>query len=216
MMGGQFQAEGEEQLHYSSLKSTFEPAKINMELSLTPPPVSLEVILDESNSSPVPSTLNGPAHQLPSVISDSLLTPLLPTPSPVANIPRSHGASRALNNLAGVSTPSPPTHTSNHIARNHPQYSSIGNSDSWIPFPTSQPSAETGGASSSDLSANWDEGEQEAYLIPREEPNSHAQAMSCPDTLFWEDAETHECWICMYHVISHQYCIIRQKYETGQ
>ena len=36
MMGSQFQAEGEEQFHYSSLKSIFKPTKINPKPSSTP------------------------------------------------------------------------------------------------------------------------------------------------------------------------------------
>lgn len=41
--------------------------------------------------------------------------------------------------------------------------------------------------------ANQEEEEHKAaYLVPGEEPNLHAQAMSCPDAPFWEDAEEHE------------------------
>ena len=42
-----------------------------------------------------------------------------------------------------------------------PKYSGIGNTASWIPFPTSQTSAETVEGSGENLSSHEDEGEQE-------------------------------------------------------
>ena len=196
MMSGQFQAEGEEQFRYSSLKSTFEPTEIK---SKSVPnilaPKTPEIILDEPTPPMRPPTPQTP-HPLPSMTKQPLyantpnspLTPLPPTPSPIINIPRSHGASRVLN-AGRVSTPSPPACTSNHLAGNNPQYSGIGNTDSWIPFPTSQMSAKTGG----DSNESEDEsGTDVAYLMPGKEPHLYNQAMSCPDASFWEDAEAHE------------------------
>ena len=181
MMGGQFQAEGEEQFCYSSLKSTISAPKTS------------EIILDESKPSTksITPTLNTPTQQLPPITPNLPLTPLPPTPSPVINIPRSCGASRVLN-AGGLSTHSPAC-TSNFLARKNPQYSGIGNTDLWIPFPTSQSSAKTGGALSDDMSADQVKEEQEeTYLVPSEEPNLHSQAMSCPYVSFWEDAEAHK------------------------
>ena len=196
MMGGQFWAEGEEQFHYSSLKSTFEPTKIKSKSVLNIlAPKTPEIILDEPTPPTRPPTPQTP-HPLPSMPKQPLsantpnspLTPLPPTLSPIINIPRSRSASRVLN-AGGVSTPSPPARTSNHLAGNNLQYSGIGNTDSWIPFPTSQTSAETGG----DSNKSEDKpGTDVAYLMPGEEPYSHNQAMSCPDASFWEDAEAHE------------------------
>ena len=102
---------------------------------------------------------------------------------------------RSVLNTGGVSTPALPTRTSNHLVGNHLKYSGIGNTDSWIPFPTSQNSAKAGGDSGESSSSNENEGETEtdaAYLVPGEEPNLHNQAMSCPNTPFWEDAEACE------------------------
>ena len=92
MMGGQFQAEEEEQFHYSSLKSTVLAPK-------TP-----EIILDKPTP-PIP-------HHSPSILKQSLLDnapdlplTLLPPNSITCNqYPGSHGTSRALN-AGGVSTP---------------------------------------------------------------------------------------------------------------
>ena len=120
-MGGQFQAEGE--------------------------PRPYERLATTPNPPPIPSTPKGIHQPLSTTTPDSPLTPLPPILSPVINIPRSCGASRVLN-AGGVSTPSPPARTSNCLAGNNPQYSGIGNTDLWMPFPTSQSSAETGGASS--------------------------------------------------------------------
>ena len=196
MMSGQFQAEGGEQFRYSSLKSTFEPTKIK---SKSVPnilaPKTPEIILDEPTPPmrpPTPQTLHPlpstPKQPLSANTPNSPLTSLPSTPSPIINIPRSHGASRVLNTVE-VSTPSPPACTSNCLAGNNPQYSGIGNTDSWIPFPTSQMSAKTGG----DSNKSEDEsGTDVAYLMPGKEPHLHNQAMSCPDTSFWEDAEAHE------------------------
>ena len=144
MMGGQFQAEGEEQFHYSSLKSTFEPTEIKSKSVLNIlAPKTPEIVLDKPTPPTRPPTPQTP-HPLPSMpkqplsanTPDSPLTPLPPTLSPIINIPRSCSASRVLN-TGGVSTPSPPAHTSNRLAGNNLQYSGIGNTDSWIPFPTS-------------------------------------------------------------------------------
>ena len=196
MMSGQFQAEGGEQFHYSSLKSTFEPTKIK---SKSVPnilaPKTPEIILDEPTPPmrpPTPQTLHPlpstPKQPLSANTPNSPLTPLPSTPSPIINIPRSHSASRVLNTVE-VSTPSPPACTSNRLAGNNPQYSGIDNTDSWIPFPTSQMSAKTGG----DSNESEDEsGTDVAYLMPGKEPHLHNQAMSCPDTSFWEDAEAHK------------------------
>ena len=85
--------------------------------------------------------------------------------------------------------------SSNHIAGKHPQFQGIGNTESWVLFPMSQPSAKTGGVSNTGKSSgNQSDNEQqeEAYLIPGEEPWSHAKVMSCPDAPFWEDAEAYE------------------------
>ena len=81
MMGGQFQAEEEEQFHYSSLKSTVSAPK-------TP-----EIILDKPIPPKRPPTPPIPHHS-PSILKQSLLTnapdlPLTllpPTPSPAINI----------------------------------------------------------------------------------------------------------------------------------
>lgn len=59
----------------------------------------------------------------------------------------------------------------------------------------SQPSPETGGVSNTGESSenqSDNEHQEEAYLIPGEEPQSHTKAMSCPDAPFWEDTEAYE------------------------
>ena len=107
MMGGQFQAEEEEQFHYSSLKSTVSAPK-------TP-----EIILDKPAPPKRPPTPPIPHHS-PSILKQSLLAnapdlplTLLPPNSITCNqYPRSHGTSRALN-AGGVSTPTLPTFISN-------------------------------------------------------------------------------------------------------
>ena len=158
MMGGQFQADGEEQFYYSSLKSIFEPTKIKLKLlPISLVPATPEITLDKPTPLMGPPTLQTP-HPSPFTLRPLLsantpdlpLTPLPTTPSPIINIPRSCGTSRVLN-AGEVSTPTPPTQTSNHLAGNHPQYSGISNTDSWIPFPSYQPTAETRGASHNNL-----------------------------------------------------------------
>ena len=64
--------------------------------------------------------------------------------------------------------------------------------DLWIPFLISQPSAETEGATGENVTLDQGEEQEEAFLALGEEPNSHAQAMSCPDASFWEDTEAYE------------------------
>ena len=122
MTGGQFQAEGEEQFCYSSLKSTFEPTKIKSKsVPNVLAPKTPEIILDEPTPPMRPPTPQTP-HPLPSTPKQPLsantpnspLTPLPPALSPIINIPRSCSASRVLN-TGGVSTPSPPACTSNHL-----------------------------------------------------------------------------------------------------
>ena len=50
-MGGQFQADGEEQFHYNSLRSIFKPTKIKLKpLPTHSVPATPETILDEPAS----------------------------------------------------------------------------------------------------------------------------------------------------------------------
>ena len=85
MMGGQFQDEGEEQFHYSSLKSNIDSSEVKVEISKpTSKPVIPDIILDEpkpstqsaapQNPPMAPLTPKGPTHQLPTSISDSVDT----------------------------------------------------------------------------------------------------------------------------------------------
>ena len=114
-MGGQFQAEGEEQFHYSSLKSNFEHTETKSKSARTIlAPKTQEITLDEPtpskrpptphNPPPIPSTPQGIHQPLSAAMPDSPLTPR---------------SSRVLN-AGGVSTPSPPARTSNRLAGNNP------------------------------------------------------------------------------------------------
>ena len=190
MMGGQFQADGEEQFHYNSLRSIFKPTKIKLKpLPTHSVPATPETILDEPTSlmrPSTPQTLHPPPSTPRQLLSantpESPLTPLPPTPSPVIRV----------LNTGGVSTPALPTCTSNHLVGNHLKYSGIGNTDSWIPFPTSQNSAKAGGDSGESSSSNKNEGETETDTWYPEKSQTHI-TKPCP-------APMHHCGKMLRHV----------------
>ena len=66
---------------------------------------------------------------------------------------------------------------------------------SWVPFPTADSGADAGGVSSNeDEQVNFEENKSKhaLYMPPSEKPHIHQQAMSCPDTPFWEEAKEYK------------------------
>src|ERR1700728_1166773 len=178
-MGTRFEAEGEIQFQYNSLKSTFQ--EFTPEQSSSPDSVPLTTSSHDFNSDSAPEHIPNVLEQVPAVPE---LIPNIPIPpDPPAHHPRQ------------PRPPPPPRAPSSHAIKPTERgdascFQKAGPSNS-VPFPSGidvEPNADPGG-----VPAEEEADEQElANIAHGEEPRTHKQAMASLDTAEWLAAKRYE------------------------
>src|SRR5882762_7004511 len=188
-MGDKFQAEGEIQFKYNSLKSSFQEFK--------PDVSSSDTTLDSA-----PSTTSSDDTNPDPAPHNCIPTPVPNIPEHVPNVPPDPPARRPRQ-------PKPPPPPREPSARNI-KSTDKGDSSRFqktkhnsVPFPTGEPNVSTNAdvgtnstnANAGTNSANMDVStntSESANIAHGEEPKTHRQAMASPDAAAWAAAERYE------------------------